>query len=470
LGLVKAELDRQEAKRFRRRRRSGRSGARRVQAGREQTSVWPEACLNEAHLMIARRHGLTDEVVAAAGLRSVDTNEARSMLPGCVSQLAPLPALGIPIADLGVPHVGSWLLRPDQPRSDKRGRPIKYENVRGAAWRPFYVLPNDGSRVLSSNDELWITEGVFDALALESKGCAALGLTAGVFGWLAGGRPRDEWARINLRGRSVKIAFDADQTENPLVRQAATRLASFLSTGGALPVNIQLPAGDLSDYVAGGGDPLDLVSYPPVDQEPYMIARDIIDDRYGGTRYKLAVALLNDMQMQGLEKSSRSMRRLARMAGVSKHSAERFGREVALGELPPFAADGWHRWNNGWNSRILILETVSLDALKEGGSIRTCVQCHQRLPAGSRSTRQYCSDRCRKRASRAELCGVRGRIMSRKLAISGGGGNTYPKPQAPAPSARNVLNGPSGEGASSDHARGPTSPAGCRFHVGRLKT
>jgi hypothetical protein len=364
--------------------------------------------LNEAHLKVAKRHGLSYEVLGAAGLRSIETSEARDILPGRISKLAPLPALGIPVADLGKQQVGSWLLRPDRPRLDKRGKPIKYENVRGAAWRPFYVLPEDGSRVLSSSDELWVTEGVFDALALESKGCAALGLTAGVFGWLAGGRPRDEWAGINLRGRSVKVAFDADQIENPLVRDAATRLTRFLSAEGALPINIQLEGGDVSDYVAGGGDPLDLVAYPPVDQQPYVVARDTIDGRYTGTRYRLAVALLNDMQLQGLKRSYLSMRRLARVAGVSRHSAERFGREVVVGELPPFAADGWHSWNNGWNSRILILEPASLDGSKRGGSIRDCVECHQRLPAGSRSTRMYCSDRCRKRASR-ERGTVRGR-------------------------------------------------------------
>jgi hypothetical protein len=112
------------------------------------------------------------------------------------------------------------------------------------------------------------------------------------------------------------------------------------------------------------------------------------------------MALLDDMWRHGLMKSSRSMLQLAGIADVSPTSAWRFGRAIASGDLPPFAADGWQPWSNGWGSRILILDTARLDAWKGGGSIRTCVQCHQRLPAGARKTRIYCSARCRKRASR----------------------------------------------------------------------
>jgi hypothetical protein len=375
------------------------SSLRAAVAGADRGS-WPRASLNKTHLGLTRAHGLTDDVVAAAGLRSFDAREELAPLPGRVSQTSPLPALGIPIAKLGLPIVRSWLLRPDDPRRDKRGKIVKYENVRGRGWRPFYILPRDADRALSSNTELWITEGVFDALALASTGCVALGLTAGVFGWSSGGRPHDDWGKVSLLGRSVKIAFDADQVENPLVRDAATRLADFLSSQGALPTNIEMPGGDVSDYVAKGGDPESLAGYPRVDEQPFLTARNIIDAVYAGVRHRLAVALLDDMRKHGLKRSSRTMNRLGRMAGVSKKSAERFGREVASGELPPFAVDGWQSWDSGWTSRILILDLASLAEWKQRGCSHDCARCEERLPAGSRSTRKYCSDRCRKAASR----------------------------------------------------------------------
>jgi Domain of unknown function (DUF3854) len=380
---------------------SGAEVVRQLRRERLQLSGWPATELDEVHWEVVKEHGVSEEIATVAGLRSIKSDWVRDVLPGHVPRRAPLPALGIPIADLGVRVVWSWLLRPDQPRVDNRGKRRKYENVTGQAWRPFYILPADTDRVLSSSAELWITEGVFDALALESKGCAALGLTAGTWGWSSDRRPHDDWAKVHLRERSVKIAFDADQIENPQVRLAAVRLERFLITRGAVPENIEVVgAKDLSDYIARGGDPDLLLPYAPVDNEPFELAREVIKSLHTGTRYQLAMALLDDMWRHGLMKSSRSMLQLAGIADVSPTSAWRFGRAVASGDLSPFAADGWHSWSNGWNSRILILDIARLDASKEGGSIRTCVQCHQRLPAGARMTRIYCSARCRKRASR----------------------------------------------------------------------
>jgi hypothetical protein len=366
-----------------------------------QLSGWPAIELNEVHWGVVKEHGVSEEIAGVAGLRSIKSGWVRDVLPGHVSRQAPLPALGIPVAELGMQVVWSWLLRPDEPRVDNRGKRRKYENVTGQAWRPFYVLPADADRILSSSAELWITEGIFDALALESKGCAALGLTAGTWGWKSQGRPHDDWKKVNLEDRPVKIAFDADQLENPHVRLAALGLEEFLVSQGALPSNIEIVgAEDMSDYIAKGGNPDLLLPYPPFDNGPFEVAREVIKSLHTGTRYQLAMALLDDMVRQGLSKSSRSMMQLAGIAEVSRQSAWRFGRAVASGDVPPFAVDGWHSWSNGWGSRILILDAVALDASKGGSSIRSCVECHQRLPAGSRSTRQYCSDRCRKRASR----------------------------------------------------------------------
>jgi Domain of unknown function (DUF3854) len=368
---------------------------------RLQLSGWPATELDEVHWEVVKEHGVSEEIATVAGLRSIKSDWVRDVLPGHVSRRAPLPALGIPVAELGMQIVWSWLLRPDEPRVDNRGKRRKYENVTGQAWRPFYILPADTDRVLSSSAELWITEGVFDALALESKGCAALGLTAGTWGWKSDGSPHDDWAKVNLEDRPVKIAFDADQLENPHVRLAALGLEDFLVSQGALPSNIEVVgAEDLSDYIARGGDPDLLLPYPPIDNEPFEVAREVIKFLHTGTRYELAMALLDDMWRQGLRKSSRSMMQLAGIAHVSPTSAWRFGRAIASGDLPPFAADGWQPWSNGWGSRILILDMGALVRWKEKALSRHCAECQEILPAGARMTRTYCSPRCRKRASR----------------------------------------------------------------------
>jgi hypothetical protein len=182
LGHVKAEDEAKaaklRAKRALQRRARGRgpSASTSVAADAARTNSWPETSLNEVHRQLARSHGLTDDIVAAAGLRSVETSDERAMLPGGVPA-SRLPALGFPIAELDEPVVDAWLFRLDRPDKDKRGRPMRYVNVTGKGWTPFYVLPKDAVRVLSSSTELWITEGAFDALALESKGLPALGLS-----------------------------------------------------------------------------------------------------------------------------------------------------------------------------------------------------------------------------------------------------------------------------------------------------
>jgi Domain of unknown function (DUF3854) len=336
-----------------RRARQKRHAEARRQRWRERLhlSGWPATELDDVHWEVVEEHGVSEEIATAAGLRSIRSRLVRDVLPGHVPRRAPLPALGIPIPDLGAPVVWSWLLRPDEPRVDNRGKRRKYENVTVQAWRPFYILPADADRVLSSSAELWITEGVFDALALESKGCAALGLTAGTWGWKSDGRPHDDWAKVNLEDRPLKIAFDADQLENPHVRRAALGLEEFLVSQGALPSNIEVVgAEDLSDYIAKGGDPTLLLPYPPFDNEPFEIAREVIKSLHTGTKYQLAMALLDDMWRQGLRKSSRSMLQLAGIADVSPTSAWRFGRAIASGDLPPFAADGWQPWSNGWGA------------------------------------------------------------------------------------------------------------------------
>jgi hypothetical protein len=364
--------------------------------------AWPEMHLNDNHWVVVRSHGVSEEIATAAGLRSVQKPEDRASLAEPISRRSPLPALGLPISELGLPVVRHWLLRPDEPRlSKKSGEEVKYENP-ARSGNPLYVLPSDRERVLISVEPLWITEGIFDALALESMGCAAIGLTAGAFGWMSQKRPHPWWRFVRLADRRVNIVFDADQTAKPIVREAAVRLEEFLLSKDALPTNIEVPgADDISDYIAKGGDPRDLLPYQPPDSRLYVLAAEIIDAMHAGTTHKLATALLADMRRQATTNSSRSMTNLAERAGVGYDSAQSFGAAIGAGTMPPFDAEGWHFWSEHLKSRIIALDEAYLlswerdrDAL-----MRRCAQCGGPLPP-SKSTREYCSGACRTRAHR----------------------------------------------------------------------
>jgi hypothetical protein len=373
---------------------------RELQESGEHT--WPEVHLNDNHWAVVRSHGVSEEIATAAGLVSIQTPEDRASVREPISRRSPLPALGLPISEVGLPVVRHWLLRPDEPRlSKKSGDKVKYENP-ARSGNPLYVLPSDRERVLFSVDPLWITEGIFDALALESMGCAAIGLTAGAFGWMSQERPHPWWRFVRLADRRVNIVFDADQTAKPTVREAAVRLEEFLLSKGALPTNIEVPdADDVSDYIAKDGDPRDLLPYQPPDSRLYLLAAEIIDAQHAGTTRKLATALLADMRRLATTSSSRSMTNLARHAGVGYDSGQSFGAAIGAGTMPPFVADGWHFWDEHRKSRIIALDEAYLlrwerdrDAL-----LRRCAQCGGPLPA-SKSTREYCSGACRTGAHR----------------------------------------------------------------------
>jgi hypothetical protein len=51
----------------------------------------------------------------------------------------------------------------------------------------------------------------------------------------------DAWDRVPLEDRQAVIAFDSDVATNPGVHGAATRLAAYLRTRGAIIRFLQLP-------------------------------------------------------------------------------------------------------------------------------------------------------------------------------------------------------------------------------------
>jgi hypothetical protein len=402
---VKYETERQYEKNRRRteRRRPTRKSqsdeARWRLVEKAKTNTWPESQLNEDHWEVVKQHGVTAEVASAAGLRSLETGEHRRSLADPVSKYSPLPALGLPVADFGHPVVSHWVLRPDKPRMSD-GDPVKYDHPPDVRIG-LYVLPSDRERIVASTEPLWITEGIFDALALESSGHAAIGLT-GIYGWRSEGGPHPWWQQVHLDGRRVNIVFDADQRYKPQVRRAAIALEEHLRWSGADPANIEVVgADDIADYVAKGGNPNDLRPYGPADPDVYDLSQEVIEARYIETRRQLGLALVEDMRRHGLTKSCVTMQRLAEAADVCEHSAQLFGEAIGAEELHPFVHDGWHRWSRQLKSRVIALDLAYLAEWKQDRSrlIRPCLECRSSLPPG-RKSRKYCADRCKMRSHR----------------------------------------------------------------------
>lgn len=154
----------------------------------------------------------------------------------------------------------TWVLRPDQPRQSKEGKPIKYEYPRGAN-NILDVLPRYGRALGDPTVDLWITEGAkkADALASAYGGAIVPVNENGVWGWRSKGKLLDDFKSIVWEGRRVIVAPDGDVRHNKAVYQAVQRSARLFTAWGASEVLILLlpcerdgPKIGVDDYLAAG--------------------------------------------------------------------------------------------------------------------------------------------------------------------------------------------------------------------------
>jgi hypothetical protein len=153
-----------------------------------------------------------------------------------------------------------YQLRPDKPRRDKRGKPIKYETPTGARIIAD-VHPTMLGAAADPEVPLWITEGVKCGDSLTSRRRCTVSLV-GVWMFRAKGSPDmlPCFEHVALRGRRVFVVFDSDVMRKSEVQQALERLVGDLEGRGARVLVVYLPdapdGGKLGvdDYLARGGN------------------------------------------------------------------------------------------------------------------------------------------------------------------------------------------------------------------------
>jgi hypothetical protein len=219
------------------------------------------------HVALLRASGITDEVAAARGYVSVDTKMTLARFGFSPAQRR-VPGLLIPIHNV-VGTVAFHQYRPDSPRLNRDGKPVKYEtppNVRMALDCHPFARPwlADPAR------PLFITEGLRKADAAVSHGLCCLALL-GVWNWRGrnahgGLTALPDWESVALNGRRTYIVFDSDVMLKLHVHQALARLKAFLESRGAQVALIYLPPGEdgakvgLDDYLAAGHSAADLLA------------------------------------------------------------------------------------------------------------------------------------------------------------------------------------------------------------------
>jgi hypothetical protein len=120
-----------------------------------------ERTLTPPHLTLLRDgSGIAEAVIAERGYRSISGAEGYADLKRLgfsKSQANNHPGLLLPLWTTDGRN-GLVVYRPDSPRVNKEGKPVKYENPRGASMR-LDCPPRCRPRLGDPSIPLWITEG-----------------------------------------------------------------------------------------------------------------------------------------------------------------------------------------------------------------------------------------------------------------------------------------------------------------------
>lgn len=212
--------------------------------------------------------GITEGVVSCRGYRTAMQPEQLAEL-GFSHDQCIAPALIIPIHGIDGGIV-TYQIKPDEPRQNSDGKPIKYETPKGSSVAiDICPLPSIREMLKNPAHDLWITEGVKKGDSAATRGLCCIALM-GVWNWrgkndFGGHTELADWEGIALKGRKVYIAFDSDVMTKPAVQQALRRLAAFLRRRGArqvVPIVPFRPGHEgkmgLDDFFVAGGTRFEL--------------------------------------------------------------------------------------------------------------------------------------------------------------------------------------------------------------------
>jgi hypothetical protein len=181
--------------------------------------------------MLIVESSIARDVAEARGYRTIEKKVELKTLGFADRQCNP-PGLLIPIYS-PTGEIVNYQFRPDQPRIDKDGKPVKYETPSGARM-VLDVHPFAREMLGNPTMPLFITEGMKKGDALVSCDRCAVALL-GVWNWR--GRNDDggltalaEWDYVALNDREVYIVFDSDVMLKPEVHKAMVRLKAFLDS------------------------------------------------------------------------------------------------------------------------------------------------------------------------------------------------------------------------------------------------
>lgn len=208
--------------------------------------------LNPEHLKLIRDSAIAPEVSRERGYRT-ESVKARLGLLGFSPVQRLVPGMLTPLYDARHESAG-YQFRPNEPRLDEKGRPIKYEtpyrsrlviDVPPSLSRPRKIdlqTPFDPAElppmISDVSVPLIVTEGVRKADSAVSRGLCAIALM-GVAAW----HRLPDWNDFPLKGRTIYLCFDSDAMTKRQVWIQLRDLKAWLESHGAIVKIIYLPPG-----------------------------------------------------------------------------------------------------------------------------------------------------------------------------------------------------------------------------------
>ena len=208
--------------------------------------------LKEEHRADLKKSGLSNKTINQQGLKSLTEQEVRSRT-GLNKSIGE--GYIIPYAENETSFAeNAFNIRLDQPLESKRNPSKTRRYMHRLNESTCLFIPIPVFRILDDNKRpLIIVEGEKKALKATQEGFPTIAV-AGVWNWSSQQKPLKDFDRINLKNRTVYIAYDADKQSNPNVALAESRLAQMLIRKGAKVKIINLPTGKkLDDFLVEFG-------------------------------------------------------------------------------------------------------------------------------------------------------------------------------------------------------------------------
>jgi hypothetical protein len=204
------------------------------------STIYGAGSLAPAHRADLDKSGITEASRIAQGIRSVPPSDFHRLLgfsvPAGVESLMLIP---YPDPDGGYFDAFQGKLFPAL--EDAEGHLTKYLQPRGSVPRLYFVR-QVLSVVMDASRPLFLVEGAKKSITAAQLGLAAVGFN-GIEGWhVRGARTLlEDFDRLPLRGRLVKVMPDGDVRTNPAVERGAGQLAEALEARGAHVRVVLLP-------------------------------------------------------------------------------------------------------------------------------------------------------------------------------------------------------------------------------------